>query len=61
MKVDSPYVPADHGGRRRADPGAFGAARAASRPATIRAVMQGDLRSLDPIWTTANITAYHGA
>ncbi len=28
---------------------------------TIRAVMQGDLRSLDPIWTTANITAYHGA
>ena len=23
--------------------------------------MQGDLRSLDPIWTTANITAYHGA
>jgi peptide/nickel transport system substrate-binding protein len=28
---------------------------------TLRAVMQGDLRSLDPIWTTANITAYHGA
>ncbi len=28
---------------------------------TIRAVMQGDLRSFDPIWTTANITAYHGA
>ena len=27
---------------------------------TIRAVMQGDLRSFDPIWTTANITAYHG-
>ena len=23
--------------------------------------MQGDLRSFDPIWTTANITAYHGA
>ena len=23
--------------------------------------MQGDLRVLDPIWTTANITAYHGA
>ncbi len=23
--------------------------------------MQGDLRLLDPIWTTANITAYHGA
>src|SRR5256714_8174649 len=32
-----------------------------SRGRTIRAVMQGDLRSLDPIWTTANITAYHGA
>ena len=28
-----------------------------SRARTIRAVMQGDLRSLDPIWTTANITA----
>jgi peptide/nickel transport system substrate-binding protein len=23
--------------------------------------MQGDLRAFDPIWTTANITAYHGA
>src|SRR5437868_11409603 len=32
-----------------------------SHARTIRAVMQGDLRSLDPIWTTANITAYHGA
>ena len=30
-------------------------------PATVSAVMQGDLRLLDPIWTTANITAYHGA
>src|SRR5436305_10806459 len=28
---------------------------------TIRAVMHADLRVLDPIWTTANITAYHGA
>src|SRR5437016_3356471 len=38
-------------------------ARAQTPPAsrTVRAVMQGDLRSLDPIWTTANITAYHGA
>ena len=34
--------------------------RAAS-PQTLRAVMQGDLRSFDPIWTTANITAYYGA
>ena len=31
------------------------------RRSTIRAVMQGDLRAFDPIWTTANITAYHGA
>jgi peptide/nickel transport system substrate-binding protein len=36
-------------------------AQTPSRAKTIRAVMQGDLRSLDPIWTTANITAYHGA
>jgi peptide/nickel transport system substrate-binding protein len=28
---------------------------------TLHAVMQGDLRVFDPIWTTANITAYHGA
>ncbi|MFW5835060.1 MAG: ABC transporter substrate-binding protein, partial [Pseudomonadota bacterium] len=27
----------------------------------VRAVMHGDLRVFDPIWTTANITAYHGA
>src|SRR5215213_6853736 len=32
-----------------------------SRARTIRAVMHADLRVLDPIWTTANITAYHGA
>src|SRR5689334_8891389 len=37
-------------------------ARAQATPAkTIRGVMHGDLRSFDPIWTTANITAYHGA
>ncbi len=35
-------------------------ARAAG-PVTLRAVMQGDLRVFDPIWTTANITAYYGA
>src|SRR6185437_11607649 len=35
-------------------------ARAAA-PVTLRAVMQGDLRVFDPIWTTANITAYYGA
>src|SRR5262245_32244303 len=32
-----------------------------SRARTVRAVMHADLRVLDPIWTTANITAYHGA
>jgi peptide/nickel transport system substrate-binding protein len=28
---------------------------------TLRAVMHGDIGSFDPIWTTANMTAYHGA
>ena len=28
---------------------------------TLRVVLQGDLRVFDPIWTTANITGYHGA
>src|SRR5436189_2588837 len=28
---------------------------------TLKAVMHADLRVLDPIWTTANISAYHGA
>jgi peptide/nickel transport system substrate-binding protein len=36
-------------------------ARAQWSEGTLRAVMQGDLRAFDPIWTTANITAYHGA
>ncbi|MFI5013756.1 MAG: ABC transporter substrate-binding protein [Hyphomicrobiales bacterium] len=37
-------------------------AQAAPSPAkTLKAVMQGDLRSFDPIWTTANITSYHAA
>lgn len=41
---------------------ALGISRArAAGPVTMRAVMQGDLRSFDPIWTTANITAYYGA
>src|SRR5262249_44276982 len=38
--------------------------RAKAQPApgrTVKAVMHADLRVLDPIWTTANITAYHGA
>jgi peptide/nickel transport system substrate-binding protein len=40
-------------------PGVLRAQPAAGK--TIRAVMQGDLRAFDPIWTTANITAYHGS
>ena len=42
-------------------PGILSAQTPASRARTIRAVMHSDLRVLDPIWTTANITAYHGA
>ena len=36
------------------------ATAAPSDAATLRTVMQGDLRVFDPIWTTANITAYYG-
>ena len=38
--------------------------RAQPRPPaarTIRAVMHGDIPTYDPIWTTANMSAYHGA
>jgi peptide/nickel transport system substrate-binding protein len=38
--------------------------RAQSRPSaarTIRAIIQGDIATYDPIWTTANTAAYHGA
>src|SRR6476469_7923317 len=38
--------------------------RSKAQPAaarTVKAVMHADLRVLDPIWTTANISAYHGA
>ena len=44
--------------------GAPGILKAQGTPAagkTLRAVMQGDLRAFDLIWTTASITAYHGA
>jgi peptide/nickel transport system substrate-binding protein len=36
-------------------------AQTAASARTIRAVMHGDLTVLDPIWTTANMSAYHGA
>jgi len=41
-----------------------GIVRAQARPPksrTVTAVLAGDLATYDPIWTTANITAYHGA
>ena len=41
-----------------------GVLRAQTRPPasrTIRAVLQSDVATYDPIWTTANISAYHGA
>jgi peptide/nickel transport system substrate-binding protein len=37
--------------------------RAQARPSaahTVRAVLQGDLPTYDPIWTTANLASYHG-
>src|SRR5205823_14705876 len=37
--------------------------RAQPRPSaarTIRAVLHGDIPTYDPIWTTANMSAYHG-
>jgi peptide/nickel transport system substrate-binding protein len=42
--------------------GAPHVARAQTKPARqVRFVPHGDLRVLDPIWTTANMSAYHGA
>ena len=43
--------------------GAPGIVRAQTKPAanrTIRAVFHGDVPTFDPIWTTANMAAYHG-
>ncbi len=31
------------------------------QPRVVRAVMHGDVPTFDPIWTTANMAAYHGA
>jgi peptide/nickel transport system substrate-binding protein len=36
-------------------------AQAGAQSGVVRFVPHADLRSLDPIWTTANISAYHGA
>src|SRR5436305_14819549 len=40
-----------------------GILRAQTRPSaarTIRGIMHGDIPTYDPIWTTANMSAYHG-
>ncbi len=42
-------------------PGLLSAQTAPAAARTLKAVMHGDLRVFDPIWTTANITSYHGA
>jgi peptide/nickel transport system substrate-binding protein len=47
-------------GAAAAAPGVLRAQAAPPDARTLRCVMQGDLRVFDPIWTTANITAYHG-
>jgi peptide/nickel transport system substrate-binding protein len=41
---------------------ALGQAQSPAPPAsrTLKAVMHADLRVLDPVWTTANISSYHG-
>ncbi|MGU3399919.1 ABC transporter substrate-binding protein [Brucellaceae bacterium D45D] len=36
-------------------------ALAAAPSGTLRIVMHGDLRSFDPVWTTATVTGYHSA
>jgi peptide/nickel transport system substrate-binding protein len=43
-----------------AAPGLVRAQSPVPKSRTIRAVMHGDLRSFDPVWTTAIITIYHG-
>ena len=35
--------------------------RSYGQSGVVRFVPHGDVRSLDPIWTTANMSAYHGA
>jgi peptide/nickel transport system substrate-binding protein len=44
-----------------AAPGLLTAQTRPSAARTVRTVYAGDLATYDPIWTTANITAYHGA
>jgi peptide/nickel transport system substrate-binding protein len=44
-----------------AAPGLAGAQTRPGQPRVVRAVMHGDVPTFDPIWTTANMAAYHGA
>ena len=48
-------------GALAASPAIVRARAAVPAARTLRAVMHGDLRSFDPVWTTAVITIYHGA
>src|SRR4051794_18189619 len=48
-------------GALAASPAIIRARAAVPASRTLRAVMHGDLRSFDPVWTTAVITIYHGA
>jgi peptide/nickel transport system substrate-binding protein len=41
-------------------PGVLKAQTAPSRARTLRAVLHGDLKVFDPVWTTANMTGNHG-
>ncbi len=41
-------------------PGILKAQTTPGRARTLRAVIHGDIGSFDPIWTTANVTSYHG-
>ena len=51
------------GGAAAASLATFGirARRSFGQSGVVRFVPHGDVRSLDPIWTTANMSAYHGA
>src|SRR5262249_29506549 len=41
-------------------PGLLKAQTTPSKASTVRAVLHGDLKIFDPIWTTANMTGNHG-
>jgi peptide/nickel transport system substrate-binding protein len=47
-------------GALMAAPSVAGAQTRPGQPRVVRAVMHGDIPTFDPIWTTANMAAYHG-